>query len=455
MKKIIQSIVLIILSNWSIAQQLPLYSQYSVLSYLYNPSLAGQNETVNAGLLHRSQWKGISGSPTTSVLTMDGPIAVKNIGLAATVFNDVTDVTSRMGFYTSYSYKLKITENQKVLFGLSLGVIQQRIDLTRAVIKDASDPYLMFPSNLRATIFDANLGLTYCWKTLQVGISVPQITGSKVNYINTNSSLYYTLARHYALSLKYSIDVNKERGMTVYPLILVRYASGAPIQYDINAVFDWKKLGWASITYRSNSAIGVNIGFRVNNSLRTGYAYDYNINTIKNYAGGAHELFLGYTFGGGAKENIDKAKNDSIIDALKTIDKKQEGEIEKLRNEFKKLNQQLKDSIKSSGTAAQSQSGVIPNADFRHVKVTDFKSEEGKDIIKGFYIVIGAFKSAANASALKEAQLVSYPEANLFFNKDRGLHYVYIVNGDSEESSRQIMFTLKKKFSDIWIYDME
>ncbi|MGZ4041018.1 MAG: PorP/SprF family type IX secretion system membrane protein [Bacteroidia bacterium] len=461
MKKNIISAALVVLSSCAIAQQLPLYSQYTALPYLYNPSLAGQGESVNAGLLHRSQWTGIAGAPTTSLFTMDGPIAVKNIGLAGTIFNDVTDITSRIGFYTSYSYKLKINEDQKVLFGLSMGVMQQRIDLSRAVIKDANDPYLMYPTNLRKMIFDATLGVTYCWKTLQVGLSVPQLLGNKVDYVNTKSNLYYTMARSYVFNVKYTFDVNKDKGMTVYPLVLMRYAPGAPVQYDINAVFDWKKFGWAALTYRSNYAVGVNIGFRLNNTLRAGYAYDFTVNTIKNYAGGAHEIFLGYTFGGG-KDNIDlganSAKTDSIIAALQATGDKQKEDINKSKADIERLNEEvnkLKARQDSMKTAVVPTATTTPVVDVQKANVNDFKTENGQDIPKGFYVVVGAFKNLANAEKVRTEHLAKYPETTILFNKQKGLHYVSILKSDAEEVAKEVEIIVSKKNPGTWVFDMQ
>ncbi len=440
------------------AQQLPLYSQYTAIPYLYNPAFAGQTENVNIGLLHRAQWKGIPGAPTTSVLTADGPIAVKNIGLGGTLFQDVTDITQRIGFYTSYSYNLKINEDQKVLFGLSLGFAQQRIDFSKSLIKDDNDPMLMYRQNIRKSYFDATLGVAYVWKTLEVGLAVPQLIGNKLEYVNPNSSSYYYMNQHFVFSAKYAFDVNKEQEMQVYPLVLLRYAQGAPFQYDINAVFDWNKYGWAAITYKSNYAVGVNLGFRINNTLRAGYAYDFTINTVKNYAGGAHEFFLGYTFGkrdGSSNDtpvsssgNISKDSLNGVIDDLYVRDTKQKDQIEKLTLELEKVK-------RNQDSALAVKPELIPEIKgVQKVNIADFEVQDGSEMKKGYYVVIGAYKSKANALNAKKAVSGTYPSSEVIFNKSRGFYYVYVILIDLPDIANESLNAVQKQFADAWIFDM-
>ncbi|MFN5183490.1 MAG: PorP/SprF family type IX secretion system membrane protein [Bacteroidota bacterium] len=431
------------------AQQLPLYSQYSVIGYLYNPALAGTDENVNAGLLHRNQWKGIPGAPTTSLFSLEGPVAAKNIGMAGTIFQDVTDIIQRVGAYSSYSYKIRINDDQKVLLGASLGFIQQRIDLSKAIIKDENDPMLIYRNNLRSNLVDATFGAIYNWKALEVGFSIPQLLGNKVEFVNTDASSYFYMSRHILFSAKYSFDIVKEQEMKLYPLVLVRYVKGSPVQYDINAVFDWKKYGWASITYRSNYAIGINLGFRVNNVLRAGYAYDYSINPLKNYASGSHEFFLGYTFGKRTQENVldnkTTAQKDSIIDNLVKSDQKRKEEIEELKNNIDKLKLQH-DSINKL---------IKDFPGMQIAKAADFKKEDGTSISKGFYVVIGAFKNVGNAENARSAVISKYPETTLFFNSNRGFHYVYVLKTSNPETAEEVLKAIQDKYNDAWIFDLE
>jgi type IX secretion system PorP/SprF family membrane protein len=434
------------------AQQFPLYSQYTMLPHLYNPSLVGKSGDVNASLLHRSQWKGIPGAPVTSVFTTEGAIQEQNMGLGMTIFNDNTDITQRIGFYGLYSYHLKLNEDQKLLFGLSVGVQNQRIDFSRAVIKDANDPNLMFQTAQRKSFIDVTPGVTYMWKTLEVGLSVPQLLGNKVEYNNTGGSSWFYNTQHYVFTAKYTHVLNEEKGMSIYPLLAMRYAKGAPFQFDFNAVFDWQKYGWAGLTYRHGYAMGINVGFRVNKTLRAGYAFDYSINSVKNFIGGAHEFFLGYTFAGRKTEDkpveppvASTAKTDSLLGELTAVNEKQNEEINKLKSELERL--------KSSQDSVKKVSGSVPG--MQMASLSDFTNMDGSSLSKGYYVVIGAYKNLVNAESAKATNIAKYPQTNLIFNKTKNFHYVYVFKATNAEAASDVLKVMQKQYIDAWIFDLE
>lgn len=283
------------------AQQLPFSSQYYTNPFVINPAYTGINEKINVFVTHRSQWTGLAGAPQTSYFTIDGPIQAKNSSLGLKVYSDVTDIISRAGIFGNYSYKLKISDSNNLYIGVACGVFNNKIDFSKALIRDADDPFLSQQSQNK-TVFSADLGVVYVWKKLTVGFAVPQILGNRIKYPNLNGdNSYYNLSPHYQGSAKYVFDLSKEKEITAYPLIMFRSVKGAPFQYDINGVVDWKSTGWVGLTYHSNYAVAVSAGIRFHNFC-FGYAYDMGISKIKSYTGSSSEFLLGYTFGQKKKE---------------------------------------------------------------------------------------------------------------------------------------------------------
>lgn len=279
------------------AQQLPLYSQYYFNPFLYNPATTGVSNETNAFLIHRSQFSGIPGGPVTNAFTVDGFMDDKNVGLGFSIFNDVQDINERLGIYASYAYRLKINEDQAVRFGLSLGFLDNRIDFSKAVVKDASDPMIMSEQMERKSALDANLGVSYNWKELRIGFSVPQLIGQRVKFSNYDANTYYQLNRHYEASVNYKWIFNEDQQLALEPMALVRFMPHTPLQYDVNALASWKSMIWAGVSYRSNYAIGVNARVKLFGNLSAGYAYDIIITPLKTSAGISHEFMLGYKFG--------------------------------------------------------------------------------------------------------------------------------------------------------------
>jgi type IX secretion system PorP/SprF family membrane protein len=278
------------------AQQLPLYSQYAFNPFIYNPSMTGIAGETNAFLTHRQQWTQMTGSPTTNAITVDGFMDDKNVGLGLAIFNDVQDINERMGIYTSYAYRLKINDDQQLRFGVSVGFLDNRIDFSRAVVKDVADPLLLSQIQRRAAL-DATAGVMYSWKELRVGISVPQVVGQKVEFSTTDARTYYQLNRHFLGSVGYKYVINEEQKIALEPLAMVRWLPNTPFQYDVNVMASWRDMIWLGASYRSNYAVGANLRVKLFGNLSAGYAYDFIITPLRTSAGISHEFMLGYTFG--------------------------------------------------------------------------------------------------------------------------------------------------------------
>ncbi len=302
------------------AQQMPFSSQYYSNQFITNPALTGNKSSTNAFLTHRTQYTGIEGGPQTTYFTIDGrPMKTQsNIGLGLTLCSDVTDILSRNLANVSYSYKLNMPVGS-LTFGLALGVINNKVNFSKVVVLDLTDPILATAQQSR-TVLNADFGLAYNIKGLELGFAVPQIVGNKVNYQN-NLGLTgtYNLSRHYYGSAKYVFDVNKTKGITAFPLFMVRNVTGAPFQYDVNAVIDWAKIGWFGVTYHSNYAVAISAGLRWKH-MSIGYAYDLGISRVKSYTGSTSEFLLSYNFNDKEGNEDELAKLKASILELKEKD---------------------------------------------------------------------------------------------------------------------------------------
>lgn len=287
---------LALVSTQANAQQLPLYSQSYFDPFLYNPAMTGITGGTNANLIHRSQWTGMPGGPVTNAFSVDGFMEDKNVGLGMVIFNDKQDINERLGIYADYAYRLKLNDDMQLRFGLSLGFLDNRIDFSNAIVKDANDP-MMFAQMQRKSGLDANLGVTYNWKDLRVGISVPQLLGQKLEYANYDTRSYYQLNRHYLGTVSYKYVFNEDQMLAIEPMAMVRWVPGSPFQYDVNVMGSWKDMVWLGASYRSNYAVGINARVKLFGNLSAGYAYDLILTPLKTSAGISHEFMLGYRFG--------------------------------------------------------------------------------------------------------------------------------------------------------------
>ena len=301
------------LGTSSFAQQVSFSSQYYTNRFISNPAFTGIKPLSNAYIGHRSQWANVKGAPQTSYFTIDAPVKEKNVGLGLKIYSYSTDIIKQVGAAASYSYKIKVAEGNNLYFGVAMGMLDNKIDYAGAVMRDKDDPFFVLQQQNK-TVFSADLGIAYILKKFELGFAIPQVIGNNVKYgTDVGYIRNFNLARHYQGTVKYQFNVFEEKEITAYPLIMVRAVKGAPFQFDINAVVDWKKMGWVGVTYHSNYAIAISAGLRYKN-FSLGYAYDLGMSPIKAYTGSSTEFLLGYTFTSTKKEAtlvpLDSAKKE-------------------------------------------------------------------------------------------------------------------------------------------------
>src|SRR5438552_17373974 len=111
-----------------VSQQLPQYSQYMLNQMAINPAVAGKEDYAEVRSNNRHQWLGITDAPRTYMLTLQGPIKDKHMGLGMNLYTDIVGPTRRTGISFSYAYHLKLNKQLNLAMGLSAGLQQWGID---------------------------------------------------------------------------------------------------------------------------------------------------------------------------------------------------------------------------------------------------------------------------------------------------------------------------------------
>lgn len=415
-----------------LSQQLPLGSQYYVNMYSFNPAEVGTS-SLQSFFSHRNQYAGITSGPQTTYLSVDGPTKYDKIGLGFMAMSDRTDILSKNTFVVSYSYKLKFGQNHGLNFGLNLGILNNSIAFDEAIIIDEDDA-LVSNSSRSKTGFTSDFGLLYKIKELQIGVSVPQIFSNSNLYINTLGEKFsFTSSRHYRASLKYTFFLNESKNLSIYPLLAARFVNGAPFQYDANVVVDFKKIGWIGMTYHSNYAFSSSVGLRYQNMI-IGYVYDYPIGNLNQFTKGSHEFILGYRFGDqNKKEEFNYSEANKKINQLQLIQNKHE----KLIDSLIKTNDQIYldainqkniiDSLIENLTKRDESKKNNKVETIRTGIASEFSSEDGTEIQKGYYIVVGSFAVKEFAKRFKNGLLnEGYEQVKSIQRKGSDIVNVYL-----------------------------
>ena len=109
--------ILLLLVNSIYAQQEAQYSQYMYNTISINPAYAGSRNVLSVLALHRSQWVGFEGAPTTSTFSINTPIPETNLGLGISAISDRIGPTEQTTVSGDISYTIRLNEKTNLSFG--------------------------------------------------------------------------------------------------------------------------------------------------------------------------------------------------------------------------------------------------------------------------------------------------------------------------------------------------
>lgn len=277
--------VLCFVSNTS-AQQEAQYTQYMYNTSIINPAYSGSEEVTKLSLLHRSQWVGIPGAPTTQTLSLEGMLA-RRLGASVNLSKDVIGPLDELTGDANIAYHINLTKKGKLALGLKAGIKKFRLDLTQGNLNDQQNMITTSSAN-SDTYTTMGFGLYYYTDRTYLGISTPNILNN--DYQNSDLNVNYNPEKHYFLVAGTIFDIGAQTKFK--PAILAKAVTGAPLGLDISANFMFRDKFILGAGYRLDAAISGLVGIHLSQNLFIGYAYDHTTSLQSKYTGGTHELFL-------------------------------------------------------------------------------------------------------------------------------------------------------------------
>jgi type IX secretion system PorP/SprF family membrane protein len=271
------------------AQQDPQITHNMFNKFMYNPAVAGAYPEMHATLLHRNQWVGIDGAPTTSNLNAHAYVGQVRGGLGVNVINDRAGMFSAKTVSMSYAYQLGLGSNHQLGMGLSFGLMQYGYDGTWVTPDQTSDAYLP-PSNSSKSVPDFGLGFYLTSENYYVGLSATHLIPQEVDF---NGIATYNQARHYYMLAGYDYDITEDFSLRAN---IFSKTDGVSLQTDINVNTFYKEDYWTGLSFRYEDALCFLVGFQVADNLSLAYAFDLVTSKLSNQANGSHEVFLRYSF---------------------------------------------------------------------------------------------------------------------------------------------------------------
>ena len=284
------SFLILLCVGTTYGQQDPQITQNMFDKFLYNPAVVGSQPSINVGLLHRSQWVGVDGAPTTQNLTVESRIEALNGGIGLNVINDELGPLSTKTATISYAYQLMLNDKNQLGFGFSFGMMQYGFNIDSWETPDGTDDASLPPPGSSATVPDIGLGLYFTSEDYYLGFSVTHVIPFEANFDGLST---FNPARHYYLSAGYDYDLNED--FSIRPSYYMK-TDGVVFQMDFNCNAFYKQKHWAGFSYRIEDAFAFLVGFEISKNLTLGYAYDVVTSKLASETTGGHEMMLRYSF---------------------------------------------------------------------------------------------------------------------------------------------------------------
>jgi len=301
-----KKIVVIILGVFSVitvlAQQVPQFSQNMFNKLANNPGFTGSRGDISTSILHRSQWMGFEGAPSTQNFSIDAALPFLYGGVGLNIVKDNIAGFSNLGLQASYAYRTELGIGQ-IGMGMSVGMFQSGLDGGFLNPSSSGDPVIP-TGDVSGSSLDLGAGVYYNTRDIYIGISSSLLTAPTIEWADGDQ---FSLERHYFLIAGYTHELNSS--LLLLPSIYLK-SDGATSQFDVNTSLKYNNKMWGGVSYRLDEGLILLAGMNVNEDLRFGLGYDL---TMLNPLGNSLEVMLGYNFKINYDKQVSKYKNPRFL----------------------------------------------------------------------------------------------------------------------------------------------
>lgn len=298
MKKLFTKIAIAVagFTGVAVAQQDPQFTQFMHNKLIYNPGYAGTSGAICGNVQFRQQWTAFEGAPQSLALAFDMPV-LPRLGVGLNVITDKIGPMNTLFLRVPVSYLIPIGSG-KLGLGLDVGFLQKKINNTWITpepgkidnrIPGAYDA--LSNPDLNKLTYDLGFGAFYQIPgTMYLGLSSTHLPAQTLK----DGDLSFEMSRHYYFVGGYTFKINEWNKLT--PNVKVK-SDAAATAVDVNLTYMWSDMIWVGGTYRLGDAAAAMIGFQQTTrglAYKIGYSYDITTSKLKGYAGGTHEIILGF-----------------------------------------------------------------------------------------------------------------------------------------------------------------
>lgn len=264
----------------------PHFTQIVYNTTSVNPAYAGSQGYWSLIGLHRSQWVGVDGSPTTQSLGIQGPIG-NAVGFGFNASNDALGPVNDLLINGNFSYALKLDrDGKKFALGLKAGGRIFDVDFSKGSTLDQD---VIFQNNIENKFFPViGAGMFYHSPKSYFGVSIPNLFSQE--YYDESEQEIDTERIHFLFIGGTVLQLSKE--IRLKPSIFVKWLPNEESVVDFSLSSLIKETLTIGLSYRYGNSISALAGMQINSRLYVGYSYDKTTEDLRSYNFGTHEILL-------------------------------------------------------------------------------------------------------------------------------------------------------------------
>ena len=295
---------LVFIFNAFYAQNKPFSLFYALDETYVNPAAMGKMRAFEGSVFYRHFFSGFNRAPNDQGLALRLP--VKNLLFGINYLRNQNAQEQHNEIAIDFGYRINFSENELNMMSLGIAPIFELISFypIDPLLKDQNDPAFAYETTRHFFKANVRIGLSYFWKNLQIGFSVP--------YFLSN----YTQNSEEKGSLKSSFDIKKTQLFFngQYFLDLKKIGLSFVLNQRLNLFYNTdfmvmahiKNLIGIVVYYSTLDKLGLLIYANAIDFLRLSYNFNIGFSKYYNVSGGFHEIGLLFKI---PEEKLIKLKN--------------------------------------------------------------------------------------------------------------------------------------------------
>jgi type IX secretion system PorP/SprF family membrane protein len=285
--KNIAVILLLLISGYLCAQDVPLFSQYMTNSFIYNPAVAGHS-SGSLTYSFRKSFSQIQNAPQINFLSVQTPMADNRFGFGANLYQEEVNFLKNTYASAAFAYHLQINRANVISFGVSGEYNSLRLSgQTNSTIEDPDYQKL---ANGDLNDVDFSFGILYHNRFVKFGLAANRLATTWIK-----DPEQYILSDYYSGFVQGSIPLRGGKDVLA-PYVSYRTFSELDNNLDIGLYYTYNDLLVAGLAFRNGPVASASVGFRVAKRFLIGYTNEVYLGDTRSQIGSTNEITLRLDF---------------------------------------------------------------------------------------------------------------------------------------------------------------